>query len=192
MACTDESINIQEEAQKMISEVDVKGMEDLQKLTLSMGVNAAKLTFVYLFEHAKHPSKKLKERLMSITDIKDQGCMQVDFYNMKTNKPDKAYLILNECAPGHDLGAQLDIIKLTTHEEKWPAVTKSLSMLIFVARTVYSQLAKANIDIIRKLYKLPDDDPCTKYLEYKVDMSNTTLYIDENWNKRIGIFVMKE
>jgi len=171
---------------------DGAGLRDLQNLTLSMGIPATCATFQYMIKAAKLRGAAKKNALRAIADfspITEVGCMKVDFFNRSTGEPDIAYLVLDRCPRDHDLGAQLDRLKVHTLDEKWPDVIRSLSMLIYIGRSVYSQTARKHLDLIRQINSSPADDPCTKYLDLQIDRENTTLFLEPGWPDRIGIFV---
>lgn len=168
------------------------GLQDLQNLTISIGLPAARSAFTYMISCSK-ASKSVKQAalqtLANVSPITETGCMQVDFYNQVTKAPDIAYLLLDKCGIDHKLGEQLEKLQALTLPEKWPVVIKHLSMIIFIGRQVFNQITRMNLPTIRKLFKLADDDPCTEYLDFKVDTSNTTLYIKPEWAERVGIFI---
>jgi hypothetical protein len=133
--------------------------------------------------------KKALRAVAALSPVTEIGCMQVDFFNRASGSSDVAYLVLDRCPPGHDLGAQLDKLKRVVSEEKWPEVIRSLSMLVNIGRAVYAQTARDNIDLIRQIWGFAAEDLCTKYLDMQVDKSNTTLFLDAGWPGRVGIFV---
>ncbi len=168
------------------------GINDLRALTSSMGLPAARIAFRHMIKAAgvrgavKHEALAAIKAFSPITEV---GSMKIDFFNRETGKPDVAWLLLDECRANHDLGAQLDKIKPHVAPEKWPEILKHCSTLIGIGRTVYAQLAKNNLALIRKINGLPASDPCTDYLAYKVDMASSTLYLSAAWPNRIGLFV---
>jgi hypothetical protein len=168
------------------------GINDLRALTSSMGLPAARIAFRHMIKAAGVRGAVKHEALASIkafSPITEVGSMKIDFFNRETGKPDVAWLLLDECRANHDLGAQLDKIKPHVAPEKWPEILKHCSTLIGIGRTVYAQLAKNNLALIRKINGLPASDPCTEYLAYKVDMASSTLYLGAAWPNRIGLFV---
>jgi hypothetical protein len=175
---------------KNIPNEDREGLKDLQNLTLAMGIPGTRLLFQSMVENSKLRGVAKKDALATIdkfSPITEVGCMKIDFFNKTTNSPDIAYLLLDKCSKNHNFGEQLDKIKCHISDTKWQDVIKSISMLIHVGRSVYSQLARMNIDLIKKIYNIQDDAQCAKYLDLQVDMTNTTLF--NNDADRLGIFV---
>ena len=108
--------------------------------------------------------------------------------NKKTNQPDVAYLVLDKCPNNHCLSTQLDKLKNIVVDTKWPDVIRSISMLVHIGRSVYSQVARSHINIIQQIYNISKND-CAKYLDLQVDRDNTTLFLDIEWQNRVGIYV---
>jgi hypothetical protein len=130
--------------------------------------------------------EQAKKEILEISSVRAVGCMEVDFFNAELGRKDKAYLVLDECEADHDLGAQLDKLRRHVAAEKWPEVVRSLSMLVFVARSVYETVARDKADLVRRMCPGAEG-----VLAYKVDPSNTTLFVDAI-PQRIGIFVRME
>jgi len=178
-----------------LSDEDKRGIQDLHNLSLSMGLPAARATFTMMVEAAGlHGKKKTKisNAILNISPVTEVGCYKVDFFNKDTGKADVAYMLLDVCHRDHDLGAELDCLKKHATEEKWAEILKHLSMLVALARKTYSETARSHISLIRGIFGLSAFDPCTAYLDYKVDPGNTTLYIDPTWPTRIGIWIKKD
>jgi len=178
-----------------VSENDKKGLVDLQNLSLSMGLPAARATFMAMIEAAQLRGKKktkASNMVRAFSPVTEHGCMQVDFRDKDTGAPRVMYMVLDECPQKHNLDAELDKLKPHATEEKWGEILKHLSYLVYLGRMTYCEIAKANVSLIRKIFGLPDSHPCTEYLSYKIDPSNTTLYIDPGWPTRIGIFIREE
>ena len=168
------------------------GLKDLQNLTMSMGLPAARATFQYMIKAAglrgaaKTDAMRAVAGLSPVTEV---GCMKVDFFNRTTGAPSIAYLVLDKCPRLHDLGAQLAKLKVHTSDDKWPEVIRSISVLLHIGRSVYAQTAREHLDLIRQIHGSAASDPCTEYLDLQVDRNNTTLYLKKDWPGRIGIFV---
>ena len=171
---------------------DAAGLRDLQNLTLSMGLPATRIIFRHMIAASgkrgavKRDATREVRELSPLTEV---GCMRVDFLNRMTQKPDIAYLLLDQCPKTHNLGAQLDKLKSLVADEKWPDVLKHFSMLVHIGRSVYGNVTRQRLPLIRRLFDLSPDDKCEKYLDLQIDRSNTTLFIDVDWPNRVGIFV---
>jgi len=185
-------------AQQMLEEMggdEAAGLRDLQNLTLSMGLPSTRAVFRQMIKAADVRGKTKAAAMAEIVDfspVTEVGCMKIDFFNQLSRKPDAAYLLLDQCPKTHDLGAQLEKLKSVVPAEKWAEVLKHLSMLIHIGRSVYGNIARQRLPLIRKIFGLGPDDKCDKYLDLQVDRANTTLYLDADWPHRIGIFVCLE
>jgi hypothetical protein len=180
---------------EMASENDAAGFKDLQNLTLSMGLPATRAIFRQMVKAAGLRGEPKAAALQAITDLSpvtEVGCMRVEFHDRTTGAPGVAYLVLDQCPRGHDLGAQIDKLKGRVAPEKWPEAVKHLSMLVHLGRSVYARLAQANEGLIRQIFGIPASESCTKYLTLKVDRENTTLFVDAGWANRVGIYVRLE
>lgn len=189
-------VEARDKASKIIQGVssseDSAGLKDIQNFTLSMGLSAARAIFNHMINNVVlAEDKKIEYRLEidKFSPLTEIGCMKVDYYNNTKLTIDRAFLVLGECSKLHDMGEQLDKIKPHISADKWTSVTRSISTLFFIGRSVYSQLARKNIDLIRRIHQFNDDDPCLDYLDLKIDRKNTTMFINDTWQSRIGIFV---
>lgn len=184
-----------EEAKQLLS--DEAGILEFRNLMLTMGLHATRSTFRNIMnEYLPSSAEQLaaiEQRIKDISPITEIGCMQVDFFNKLRNKQDRVYLVLDSCKKNHNLTAELDKIKLCVSDEKWADVLKSLANLVFFGRTVYANESRKHITIIQDIVGC-DTPPeiLSNFLNFKVDPVNTTLYLDENWPERIGIFVRRE
>jgi hypothetical protein len=171
---------------------DEAGMKDLHNLTLSIGLPATRATFQFMVAAAglRGAAKKSAMRAIAgLSPVTEIGCMKVDYFNRATGAPDTAYLVLDRCPRDHDLGAQLDKLKVLVPDEKWPEVIQSLSMMLHIGRSVYSHTSREQIGLIRTIRGAEASDPCAEYLDLKVDRANTTLYLEADWPERVGIHV---
>ena len=182
-------------AQQMMGAEDAEGLQHMHNLTLSMGLPAVRALFHHMITHSRKrgaAKAAAMDKVAQFSPVQEVGCMKVDFHNQVTKKPDVAYIRLDQCPRRHDLGAQLDKLRPLVPENKWAEVLKPMSALILIVRSTYGHAARQQLPLIRGLFDLPENDPCDKYLDLKVDISNTTLYIDETWPNRAGIFVSLE
>lgn len=114
-----------------------------------------------------------------------EGCLRVEFHDRTTGGANVAYMSLRECAPDHDLGAQLEKLRPRCADDKWTAVVQHLSRLVHMGRAVYRQFAENNRDLLRRAA----GDRAEEFLNLKVDPANTTLFLDAGWPCRAGIFI---
>lgn len=182
-----------EKAKKLASEMkNMDGFKDMQNLMLSMGLHAVRSTLCHMVKAADLTGAKKQSILKAIANISpitEVGCMHVNFYNNTTKKIDNAYMMLDECAPDHDLTAEFDKIKPHISSEKWVEITKSLGVLLYTARSVYGNIVRSN-SILKNIWGNEAD--LTEFMDYKVDTANTTLYINESWPIRIGFRIVTD
>jgi len=199
------SPEMEQKAQEFINkiganETDREGLQSLQNLTLSMGLPAARASFKFMLDAAPATSpqrdkvikKEALKEIENFSPITEVGCMQIDFYNNETKRPDRAYLLLDECSRDHNLTAELIKLRRVVSEEKWLEVVKHMSMLVHLGRSVYSQVAAKHKPLIRRIFNRPADHDCADMLQLGVDSRNTTLFVDPKWPRRIGIFMKME
>lgn len=117
------------------------------------------------------------KKVDSIIDFTDSGRFEVRFGQRR------AFLSLEECDKNHDLDAELS--KIRDLVPKWDIVLATLSQLIYIGRSTYAKLSRENASFFEE-YGLP------QAFDLKVDTTNTTLYLEENASRRIGIFVTLE
>lgn len=170
------------------------GMEDLRYLLYSMGLPATRLLLrQQIRADADEPTRgRLLAEVEALSALKEVGCMRIDFFNRLTGSADAAYLVLDECPKDHDLGAQLDSLKVHVSSARWPEIQKHLSALVLYARTMYAQTARENLPLLRRLLGAAENDPCSDRLTVRVDPANTTLFVAEESPLRVGIWVRFE
>jgi hypothetical protein len=181
-----------EEILKGMSQTDADGLKDLQNLTLSLGLPSARATFRHMIVASGVAGQKKNAAMQFVADLSpltEVGCHRIDFTNQKSGVPDVAYIRIFQCPKPHNLGNQLDKMKGIVPAAHWPELMKSISSLIQTARNVYGTLTRQNLPFIRSLFKLAEDDPCADYIDYKVDMALSNLYINDKWPNRIGVFI---
>ena len=182
-------------AQQMLGAEDAEGLQHMRNLTLSMGLPATRALFHHMITISrKRGAAKAAaiEKVAQFSPVREVGCMKVDFHNRVTNKPDSAYIRLDQCPRTHNLDTQLDKLRPLVPADKWSEVLKPMSMLIHIGRSTYGNATRQQLPLIRSLFDLPENDPCEKYLDLKVDKNNSTLYIDDSWPNRAGIYVSLE
>ena len=174
---------------------NMEGLKDLQNLTLSMGLPSTRAIFRDMIRGAGLRGIAKDDAMKAVVDfspVTEVGCLKVDFHNRKTGKGDVAYLLLDQCPRTHNVGKQLDKLKPLVAEAKWPEVLQQLGSLIFMGRSVYGQVARKHLDLIRKIKGLPADDPCTAFLDLQVDMATSTLFVNPDSPNRVGIYIRLE
>jgi len=174
-----------ERVSKFISNLtddDKQGLRDIHNLTISMCIHSI---VNFLKEYVQRSNVKDKELFLQRLDLKlkeyEVGCMEVKFHN--GIGADIAYLYLDLSEINHNLTYELEKIKKYILPEKWKDILKSLSTMIFILRTVYKQVYNEFIDIIHSVC------PSIDFSDLNVDIANTTLYVEELFPVRIGIFI---
>lgn len=174
------------------TEEDVKGLNDLQNLHLAIGLPFIRKLLTRLMERKTYTfsdHKRIEEMIFDISPITEASCFSVSFVDKNTNKRHTAYLLLDECDANHNLEEQFDKFKPRVTEEEWTKVLRKLSEMIGIGRTVYAKTVQQNMQLIRMILGVGENDNCAQYLMLKVDPSNTTMFVDELAPKRIGIFI---
>ena len=190
----DEAQRIRDKASEILKE-DEAGARDLHNLTLSMGLHAVRQTFHFMVDafgenntgkkHNSSMRKKHAREISQIHKVTEIGCMNVE-YNTSQGKK-KAYIRLDKCDIDHNLDTQLNKIRPFISDEKWPELIRHISVLVFFGRSTYSNMSRLHSDLIKKI--LCTDDNIDQYYEYKIDMTNTTLFVLPEYKYRIGIFI---
>jgi hypothetical protein len=191
------SAEVEEKAHALLDQLgvtseDAIGIRNLQDLTTSIGLPAARESFEAMLD-ANRVTPALRaaalREIKAFSPITEVGCMQVDFFNMIKAAPDVAYLVLDKCPANHDLGAELKKLRTVIDTDKWVEVVKHLSMIIYLGRTVYAAMAKEHKPLIRQIFGRSADHDCADLMTLGVDSRNTTLFVNPRWPVRVGIFV---
>ena len=94
---------------------------------------------------------------------------------------------MNKCDKSHHILPQLDKIQKFFNEEQWKEILKNISMMIYICRNIYKlTITSCHEQIFNLGYDINDID------ELKVDHDNMTLYLFEEWDERVGIYIMRE
>lgn len=174
------------------------GMEDMHKLTLSIGVVVPRVLFAGAIAASTATAARKKSWMKQIGNMDpDVGCIKVDFLNSETGDADVAYLRLEECGADHDLGAQLEKLYAVIKPENRAKVMEQLSMIVFLGRSAYGQMFVKLRPILDKIArKVPAnasaDASAEKpfaFRDLEVDYANTTLHTTIPGTRRVGIFV---
>lgn len=192
-AATEEQLRTAKtKATELLKEMTPDGMRDLRQLTISIGMPAAKLALKQLvdFGAAPDPVKaSLRQDIDRVSELTEHGCQEVAFFNKREQKPDKAFLRLDECEAAHDLTAQLNKLAPFIPPPKRPEIQKHLTALIYIGRSVYADVVKRNEGLVREILRyLPAGDRVDAS-SLRVDPANTTLCVHPKCPKRVGIMV---
>lgn len=186
------------QAEKLASEVTPEmaaGLRDLQNLALSVGLPSVRhiLRHMIIASGKRGAAKAaLLKGVAEMSEITEAGCLRVEYVSRVTRRPEAAYFRMDQCPRLHNLDKQLDKIRATAPEEKMAECMKHLGSLVWKVRDVYHRAIAQALPLVRQIFDLAADDPCTAYLDLRVDMANTTLYVNDTWPNRIGIYIALE
>ena len=174
---------------------DDRKYAEFQSIILAMGIPACKIMLKSLIKKATETadddlySDTLSAKIDELSTIKDAGGMNITFFNSDTNKESFAYLVMNKCDKTHNINNQLDKIRRFIPDEKWPEILKYVSMLLYLCQSIYETTANACYQDIDNL-NLPVET--TELLKLQIDKVNNTLYLVEDWDIRIGCYIVLE
>ncbi len=193
-APTQEQISeLRTKAEALLSTSDLKneaeGIKDYENYVMSMGLPATRAMFRHMLSLSGLRGADKQAVVKEITEfspVTEEGCFEVTFYDTIAKTGSTAYLRLAVCKSNHDLGAQLKKLETRCDPSKWKEVLAHLSTLVALGRQVYATIAKDHEKLLEKLVGSARKKSC---MFLSVDRTNTTLYVDPTWSKRIGIYV---
>lgn len=189
--------NARSQARKARTSGWTRGAKDAKNLMLSIGLPVPRILLRELVKRApglgEKEKKKLGARIERLMGVRETGSIEIKFHDATKNGPNTAYLVLQECPPDHDLGAQLDKLYSRIPEAKQDEIRKHLSVLFHIGRNTYVSAVEdpANVLLVGTLLKHypKDSEACPTQL--RTDPKNTTLFLHPEWT-RAGIFVRLE
>ena len=174
-----------------LSPEDIEKYQAYQKQVLSMGVPACKIMMTILLQHALTEDENIKYKFFEMIEeslvVEKFGGLNVEYFDTDQNKKTYCYIILNKCHKTHNLGDQFDKIHKYMNAEQWDYLLKQISMLLYITKNIY-KLSISSFS--EQVFNLGFDINDIEVLN--VDPENTTLYIDEEWEERTGIYIMRE
>jgi len=176
---------------KNLSPEDIEKYMEYQKSLLSMGLPCCRIMMISLLKHSKSDNIELRQEFSSIieneTTVEKVGGMNITYMDKKTNKETYFYIIMNKCDSNHDMAKQFDKIQSNFQENEWKEILKSVSTLIYICQNIYKLTISSCSDHIFNLgFDINDVETL------KLDDTNLTLYIDEVWEERVGVYIMRE
>ena len=171
------------------------GLEAMRNLALSIGLPVPRILLAEMIKASSASAsrkKKLIARLPKISEVSETGCIKVDFPVTKNGKSshDTAFLVLDQCAPDHDLGAQIYKLFSRISADKQDEIRKHLSMLIALGRRSFGTVVAENKNLLKEIANgLPADFPVTRLM---IDTKNTTFFMAAPCKTRVGIFIRFE
>lgn len=174
-----------------LSPEDIQNYIQYQKTLLSMGFPSCRIMMGALLKHAPSDHLETREHFLEIIDkttsVEKVGGMNIEYIDIESGQKTYCYILMNKCNKDHDLVRQLDKIQNHFDEEKWKEILKNISMLLYLCKNMYKLTLKTCNDSIFQLgLDINEVD------ELKIDESNMTLFIDEEWDERVGIYIMRE
>jgi hypothetical protein len=185
------SINEFIKSMEELSPEDIQNYIQYQKTLLSMGFPSCRIMMGALLKHAPSDHLETREHFLEIIDkttsVEKVGGMNIEYTDIESGQKTYCYILMNKCNKDHDLVRQLDKIQNHFDEEKWKEILKNISMLLYLCKNMYKLTLKTCNDSIFQLgLDINEVD------ELKIDESNMTLFIDEDWDERVGIYIMRE
>ncbi len=200
----DEKTAAQERARALIDESrdsagaagPMAGMGAMRALTLSIGMPVPRILLDAMVEVSTANAgrkKTWRKQLKKMSEVKEQGCIKVEFYDIVDKKSNTVYLVLDRCGADHDLTAELDKIYSRIPGDKKPEILQHLSALVYLGRSAYGQMAAKMLGLLKDIGKkmggsASEFDP----MVLGVDPVNTTFYVPHVDGFRVGIFVRLE
>jgi hypothetical protein len=187
----DETLNNSLDMLNTLSPEDLEKYQEYQKQVLSMGVPACKIMMTILLHNALTDDADIKYKFFEMFEnaltVEKFGGLSVEYFDTDQGKNTYCYIILNKCHKSHNLSEQFEKIHKFMTAEQWDHVLKQISMLLYITKNIY----KLSISSFSEhIFNLGFDINDIEVLN--VDPSNTTLYINEEWDERTGIYIMRE
>jgi len=168
------------------------GMCDISNSNLAVGLPATRMTLTHMIRAANlrdSAKSKAQNMIAQISPVTDHVGITVRYRLRDTGAQGTVHIGLTECPRLHNMDNQVNKVKPLVTDESWVGITQHMTALVNLGMKIYRETIAKNLDIVRHINSLAEDDPCEKYLCYKVDPTNTTLYIDDDWPNRIGVFI---
>lgn len=179
-------------AKELITEADKEGMHELQKLMRATVAPAYRCALTQIAMAAGHKGSalvRMTTAIEKIAPVTGHGCMQIEFVDVRTGAASTAYIMLAECDSGYDFGPALRTLLAKLAPEREKEILDRCSILFNNGRHYYAATVTSHLPLVRKLARLSIDNPCKDFLTLKVDASRTTLYVNAEWPKRIGLII---
>jgi hypothetical protein len=170
---------------------DVEKYKQYQQTVISMGIPTCRIMLHTLLEKSESTDSAIKkqffEKIEQLTSFEKVGGMNIEYDDSDTGKKTFFYIIMNKCDKNHDLHEQFNKVKRFFSEDTWGQLLKHISMLIYLCRSIYKiNMQSCADDMFQLGYDINDVETL------KIDPTNTTLYIFEEWDERMGIYIMRE
>ena len=178
-------------AMENLSPEDIEKYKQYQQTVISMGIPTCRIMLHTLLEKSECTDIAIKsqffQKIEQLTNFEKVGGMNIEYDDSDTVKKTFFYIIMNKCDKNHDLHGQFNKVKRFFSEDTWGKLLKHISMLIYLCRSIYKINMQACVDDMFQLgYDINDVETL------KIDPTNTTLYIFEEWSERMGIYIMRE
>jgi len=187
----DASINSFLESMAKLTPEEIDQYMQYQKTLLSMGFPSCKIMMTILLNHSMSTDIEVKNKFIDTietsTNVEKVGGMNIEYIDSDTNIKTYCYIIMNKCERSHNILPQLNKIQKHFNEEQWKDILKNISMMIYLCKNIYKlTIATCTEKIFNLGYDINDIE------ELKLDETNMTLYLEEDWDERVGIYIMRE
>lgn len=166
----------------------IEGLKDYFKLPATLGVQVAIDLLKFMINKSKAGKSKRKilcNKLDNVSDIKDHGCMRVDFFDIIEKKPNVGYIALFICDKEHDFGKELDKFQKRMNEEQYGSLKNHIGQLVFLGRMAFNMILKQNPEFSEEIKKY--FNKIEHFESLRVDPKNTTLFLFPELSQRIGV-----
>lgn len=170
-----------------------EGMKELQKIPFAIGGPAARFILLGLINYGCAPEdekRKMIEMVHKASEDIGHGSTELKFPNAsKGGKPRSRYIMLDECPKDFDFGKELSKVLNEAYPQTHKQIKDEIAKVVAIGRFVYANIAHNNPELMQKIqeYLGPNEKILNKPIS--VDMKNTTLFVLENLDKRVGIYL---
>lgn len=168
-----------------------EGAAHAQAVMMALGLPVPRILLADLVECCAAPAaakREFREKVANLSEITETGSM---CFEVKTPAgPVKAFVALDECPDGHDLGAELDKIYRLVPEDKKPQVLEHVSAIVNAGRSVFGRVVVAHAKFVQDIVAtMPDGFEGAQRFRLQLDPSNTTFSLPPPCSKRVGVIV---
>lgn len=167
-----------------------EGVRDMQKMMMAAGSVVPLVLFDVLVSASSASSNRKKtwvRRLKQCVPKYGVGGFDISYVS-RGGQRRRAKLVLDRCAPDHDLSAQLDPVFSVASDQKKDELRKHMGMLILCGRQMYGRCYDQSAPLLKKIQACVAGVDVTDAVQ--VDYENTTLYLSGlESGDRVGIFI---
>ena len=171
---------------QLAQQFEKSGGKDFQNLIRAMGLPAVRVTFRELIHNgtaSEEKKKEFRQRAEKISPLSETGSISIDI----PGQTKKAHIILGECPKDHDFGKEIQKIYKLLPKKSHEEIRDRISFLIYLGRSIYAEMYNKDLSFQKEIKKYLPEDLDTTCLH--VDLANTTLYINDEWPRRVGVLI---